>query len=132
MSCPVTLPTSSNYNLQESSLNELIKYFANVKDCVTGSNSDSSACQTLSNNASLCTTDMETSMAYLNDQILNLDDTNKQLRAQYAASQKKSNVSGTLFRIYKENAAMAYIQNILLILGIIFLIGSITLLFMKQ
>jgi outer membrane murein-binding lipoprotein Lpp len=99
-----------------------ITFLNNLIGCGNGTLSD---CTAISNNITSCTTNINSAVQELNDEILSLETENKQLRLAYTNTSENANRSSTLFRIYKEKATLAYIQNILMILGAVYLFVNI-------
>jgi hypothetical protein len=89
------------------------------------------SCNAIAINISDCSNQFNTATNTLNESIISLETSNKNLRAQYLDSTHNTRISNTFFRIYKENAAISYVQNILLILGIFYLLFRIIQIFSK-
>lgn len=135
MSCPTTFPDPSTLkdnitfvkgqivakNNSDITL-PFITFLNNLIGCGNGTISD---CTEISNNITSCNTNINSAVQELNDEILSLETENKQLRLAYSNTSENANRSSTLFRIYKENATLAYIQNILMILGALYLFVNI-------
>ena len=95
----------------------------NLKECDGG---DGSICTQTATNITNCYSQFQTSVNAFNEQIVSLENENKSLRSELLINSQNTNLSATFFRMYKQNAAIAYIQNCLVILGILYLILQIT------
>lgn len=139
MSCPTTFPTTTLGNgfeivngavvTADSSLSDFETFLNNLIGCGSGTADD---CTSISNNIGLCTENIQSAVQKLNDAILSLETENKQLRLSFTDTSKNANISTSLFRIYKQNASIAYIQNILMILGALFLLVNIGMTFYNE
>lgn len=140
MSCSTNFPTTNIGNglqivngsvvTSDSSLTDFQTFLNNLIQC--GNDGDTTSCTTISDNITSCNDDIQSAVQELNNAILTLETQNKQLRLSFTDSSKNANISSSLFRTYKENAMMTYIQNILLILGALFLFVNIVLTFYNE
>ena len=107
-------------------------YFGSLSYCNASENMDSSFCIDVSNsNTQLlyilnnCSTELQTQISTLNEEVITLNIQNADLKAQLKNNSNKSNLSVQLFDSYKQIYAIDYLRNILMILAIFILLGKI-------
>ena len=118
-----SLSLSDIYNKIDSpAWSNLKTVMNNLKSCENG---DDNVCNQTASDILGCYSEFQTSINDFNNAIVTLENTNKSLRSELLQNSQNTNLSVTFFRIYKENAAIAYIQNCLVLLGILYLIIQI-------
>jgi hypothetical protein len=96
-----------------------------MNDLTACAGGDASICTQTATDITNCNSEFQTSVNAFNEQIVALENENKSLRSELLINSQNTNLSATFFRMYKQNAAIAYIQNCLVILGILYLIFQI-------
>lgn len=138
-SCDVNFPSPSDFpaassmsslssiqtELQSSTWDTYKKFNKNIQKCNGSSSSDIETCNKVADTIQVCAQQISNTTNAFNEEIMILENTNKTLRGQIVQSNHNSNLSETFFQIYKENAAIAHIRNILIILGVLYLIIQI-------
>jgi uncharacterized protein len=127
MSCPYYFPSAAD--LSNNDFKSYYIFADTLEKCEKENNKDD--CQTLNTNVQLCSDSMNESIQALNQAIMKLEVQNKEMKAEYLGSIKNTNISGTFFKMTRENTAIAYIQNILTLLGICYLIYKIVIILSK-
>jgi hypothetical protein len=113
--------TATNYNDYLAFLNNLNNCF-DAKDPID--EKDQTACDELSSID--CTQQLILATQKLNNASLQLQTDNKDLKELFEKSEHNTTISGIMFRMYKENAAVHYIKNIVIVIMILYLIYLIT------